>query len=432
MHTVRQTLTIGGTLLTALQVFIVSTSAQEASPTLTTLHGFGGSPDGANPCARVVIGPGGVLYGTTAYGGSSGNGTVFSLAPPATPGGSWTEAVLYSFRGGSDGANPIGRVAVGERGVLYGTTASGGTSAYGTVFALRPPASSSGKWTERVLHNFSGYPNDGEDPAAGVAIGPGGVLYGTTVFGGDPGGGTVFSLTPPASPGGAWTEAVLYNFTGGSSDGASPYAGVVIGSGGVLYGITENGPSDMGDGRAFSLTPPATPGGTWTETALYSFPPFASPWGDVVIGDGGVLYGTTVESGTGVQGTVFSLKPPATPGGTWTEAVLHSFTGGPDGSYPYAGVQVGHGGRLYGTTVSGGASDLGTVFSLTPPASPGGAWTEAVLYNFTGASDGYYPQGGVVIGSDVLYGTTEYGGTGLCPGSNGSSQGCGTVFSLTP
>jgi len=429
MHTTRQTLTPGGTLLTALLVYIVSMSAQTSSPTLTTLHSFSGSPDGGNSQARVVIGPAGALYGTTVYGGTSGYGSVFSLRPPASPGGAWKETVLYSFPGGSAGANPTGSVALSRRGLLYGTTSAGGASGFGTVFSLRPPTSPGGAWTERVLHNFSGYPSDGEAPIAGVAFGTGGVLYGTTKNGGTAGGGTVFSLTPPTSAGGIWTEIVLYNFTGSSSDGSEPVAGVVIGCGGVLYGTTSNGPLTMGDGRVFSLTPPASPGATWTETVLYSFPPFATPWGGVVIGSGGELYGTTAEGGTGAVGGVFSLSPPASAGGTWTEAVLHSFTGGTDGSYPYAGVRIGNGGRLYGTTVNGGSSGVGTVFALTPPASPGGVWTEAVLHSFTGSSDGYYPQGGVMIGRDgVLFGTAEYGGTGACP----ASFGCGTVFALTP
>jgi uncharacterized repeat protein (TIGR03803 family) len=149
-----------------------------------------------------------------------------------------------------------------------------------------------------------------------------------------------------------------------------------------------------------------------------------------------VLYGTTEEGGTGTGGTgfacssgcgtVFSLTPPATPGGAWTETVLHdfAFTGG-DGAVPEAGVVIGTSGVLYGTTAYGGASDAGTVFSLTPPASPGGAWTETVLHDFTGGSDGRYPEAGVAMGkSGGLFGTTDLGGAGTC--------NCGTVFALKP
>jgi uncharacterized repeat protein (TIGR03803 family) len=177
-------------------------------------------------------------------------------------------------------------------------------------------------------------------------------------------------LTRPASPDKSWTEAVLYRFAGGTSDGANPYAGVVIGAKGVLYGTTDLG-------------------------------------------------------GTSNNGTVFSLTPPASPGGSWIEAVLHNFIGGTDGANPQTDVVIGRNGMLYGTTSLGGASNSGTVFSLTPPASPGGSWTEAVLYSFTGGSDGGLPAGAVTIGGRgmILYGTTEVGGT---------SQNYGTVFLLTP
>jgi len=207
------------------------------------------------------------------------------------------------------------------------------------------------------------------------------VLYGTTVNGGSSAFGTVFSLTPPAAPGGAWTEAVLHNFAGPPSDGYALQAGLVIGKGGVLYGTTwEGGTVPCLDicGTVFSLTPPAAPGGAWTEAVLYSFTGGSdgdAP-GGVVIGNGGVLYGTTQFGGASNVGTVFSLTPPAAPGGAWTEAVLHSFTGSPNDGADPEGVVIDVSGVLYGTTQSGGSSAFGTVFSLTPPAAPGGMWTE--------------------------------------------------------
>jgi uncharacterized repeat protein (TIGR03803 family) len=207
-------LTIGPTLLAAL----VSFTANGAAQTLHTLHAFSAYPrDGATPYqGAVVIGAGGVVYGTTLDGGSRNQGTVFSLTPPASPGGAWTEAV-YSFPGGRGGAHPYGGLVIGRRGVLYGTAGYGGISNLGMVFSLRPPSSPGGAWTEKMLYSFAGG-NDGAYPRAGVVIGSGTVLYGTTASGGiattacgigPPGGcGTIFSLTPPASPGGAWTEAV--------------------------------------------------------------------------------------------------------------------------------------------------------------------------------------------------------------------------------
>lgn len=141
-----------------------------------------------------------------------------------------------------------------------------------------------------------------------------------------------------------------------------------------------------------------------------------------MIGKGGVLYRTT----SGGAGTVFKLRPPASPGGARTETVLHNFVYPSEGYNPLAGV-IGSGGVLYGTTQYGGTGcpdpSCGTVFSLTPPAAPGDAWTEATLYSFTGGSDGLYPRGGVVISkSGVLYGATTSDGTWFA----------GTVYALKP
>jgi uncharacterized repeat protein (TIGR03803 family) len=408
-----------------------------AVPTLTVLHNFLSS-DGATPNAGVLMGSGGVLYGTTVSGGPV-NGTVFSLTPPS-PGSGWTEADLLNFFGSPiDGAEPEGALAMGNGGALYSTTYMGGAHTLGTVFSLTPPPAPGGPWTETVLHNFAGVPGDGALPVAGVTIGSGGVLYGTTASGGTGGAssvGTVFSLTPPASPGGVWTETVLHNFISGGSDGFGPNAGVAIGSGGVLYGTTDAGGA-FGWGTVFSLTPPASPGGAWIETVLYNFSNGiggAVPYAGVTIGNGGVLYGTTYGFGTSDKGTVYMLTPPGIPGGTWSVKSLHTFTGYPrDGANPYAGVVIGSGGVLYGATQTGGSSSAcgstigcGTVFSLTPPTSPGGAWTETVLHSFTG-SDGFFPRGSLLVDSTgLLYGTTAAGGSGP------PFTSPGTVFSLTP
>jgi uncharacterized repeat protein (TIGR03803 family) len=127
------------------------------------------------------------------------------------------------------------------------------------------------------------------------------------------------------------------------------------------------------------------------------------------------------------MGTVFELTPPASPGGTWTKTVLHAFTGGSDGSNPPAALIADSKGNLYGTTLSGGASNDGTVFELMPPASPGGTWTETVLHAFTGGSDGSIPYAGLIAGKGIpntttfgLYGTTFAGG----------ASNVGTVFEL--
>jgi uncharacterized repeat protein (TIGR03803 family) len=425
----------GAALLITLFAFPECTTAQTSSATFFTLHAFAGYPtDGFYLRSGVAIGPDGVLYGTTVEGGKlRSGGTAFSLTPPASPEGAWTESI-YSFRGGKRGANPYGGLAIDGAGVLYGTTANGGISNGGTVFSLIPPSSPGGSWAETVIYTFKGG-GDGGAPEAAVAIGSSGVLYGTTVGGGDSGNGTVFSLAPPSPPARAWTESILYSFTGGS-DGGTPASSLLIGSGGVLYGATSWGGTGtcvsdgIGCGTVFSLSPPASLGGSWTEKVLYSFggSDGFSPSGPVTIGSGGVLYGTTTEGGPSGTGTVFSLTPPAHLGGAWAEAVLCGFGDSTEGTFPVGGVVIGSGGVLFGTTKEGGGSNQGTVFSLTPPASPGSPWTETVLYNFTGGSDGGEPLAGVAIdNSGVLYGTTEYGGI-----RKRRNSGCGTVFMLTP
>jgi len=252
-----------------------------------------------------------VLYGTTYKDGVGKAGTVFSLSPPDTPGGTWTIRSLRSFSG-ADGAYPSARVVIGAGGVLYGTTSDGGAAGKGTAFSLTPPASAGDSWTETVLHNFQGTP-DGGTPYAELAIGSGGVLYGTTRYGGATGVGTVFSLTPPATPGGAWTEAVLHSFDG-RRDGAEPFAGVAIdAASGSLYGTTAGFiRSHINYGTAFVLAPPATTGDPWQFDLLHTFTrgvDGGGPEGTPVIGARGEFYGTTIDVVGGRSGTLFSITP---------------------------------------------------------------------------------------------------------------------------
>ncbi|HTT63494.1 MAG TPA: choice-of-anchor tandem repeat GloVer-containing protein [Bryobacteraceae bacterium] len=425
MRTTGLTLTSRGTFLAVLLTFSGHLAGQTPPPALTTLYTFRGGPaDGAAP-GTLVFGKGGVLYGTTGVGGAFNAGTVFSLTPPATSGGAWTETILYNFATGSgDATSPNSSLVMDSNGVLYGTTSVGGAKGLGTVFSLAPPSESGSAWTETVLYSFTGAPGDGAEPLAGVVFGSGGVLYGTTNAGG-PGAcefvpigcGTVFQLAPPSYPGGAWTESVLHSFnaTGG---GRGPNAPLAVGSRGELYGTTYvSGAS--GGGVVFALTPPSEPGGSWTKAVL-SNQLGSELTAGVVIGKKGVLYGTTQNGGFG-NGTVFSLTPPASPGGAWTQKVLYTFRSTPDGGTPIGGVAIGNGGVLYGATSGGGANSEGAIFSLKPPSVPGGAWTEGFLYSLT-YSEGISPRAGVVIGRNrLIYGTAATGGLGY-----------GTVFSLKP
>jgi uncharacterized repeat protein (TIGR03803 family) len=420
---------------------MVATGAEQASPTtgftidvaFATFYDFtGGASSGANPKRALVFGNGfggqPALYGVTPYGGASNDGTVYSdtfcfncLA----------FAILHTFTGPpGDGMTPDGALVIDGNGVIYGTTGGGGShSPNGIVFSLTPPTSPGGAWTETVLHNFAGVPNDGGNSYASLVIGGGGVLYGTTFYGGISGNGVVFSLAPPASSGGAWTETILHKFAGSPNDGANPHTAVTPGAGGVFYGTTYNGGAS-GNGTVYQLTPPgpegSPSGGAWTETVLYNFAGTpsdgANPHGDLVIGNGGVLYGTTLNGGTYGFGTVFSLTPPKSQGSPWTETVLYNFAGGTDGAEPRAGLVIEPDGSLYSTTYYGGESGQGTVFSLSPPASPGGAWTETIWIRFAGGN-GAIPEAGLVRDSNgVLYGATY----------NGGMSNLGVLFLLVP
>ena len=317
----------------------------------------------------LVVGQDGVLYGTTQQGGSPcGCGTVFELRPPASPGGSWVHRVLHSFTNASDGEHPEKGVAIGAGGILYGTS-HGGAGDAGTVFSLQPPASPGGQWVFTTLHAFD-YGSEGAGPG-GLTIAPDGVLIGAT-SGGAAGYGTAFSLAPPGSPGDAWIFTKLYTFTGGAS-GTTP-SNLVIDKGGVLYGSMFAGgnPScvydfSSGCGTVYSLTPP-TPGGDWVFTTLYTFTggtDGALPAGVIVTPKGDLIGTVEVGGASTFYGAVFSLAPPASSGGSWAMTTLWSFTTS-GGENPETGVVFGAGGALYGTTAQlPSCGGCGMVFSLT-------------------------------------------------------------------
>jgi len=387
------------------------------SPGCTPAYFFQGGADGGDPVGGVTLGANGALYGTT-NGGGVNEGTVYELTPPAKTGALWAYNLLYSFGsiGDTDGIQPQGPLVIDKNGVLYGMTPNGGGASCGEVFSLTPPAVPAGAWDYNIIYNFLGG-TDGCHPwYAGVVIGKNGEFYGTTAYGGSTtlnggaGWGTVFELTPPADPGGIWTESVLYGFKGGK-DGGLPQANV-LSTGGVLYGTTYTGGIDAcpgedgGCGVVFELKPRA--GGAWKESVLYSFTggnDGGNSSAPLTI-KGGVLYGTTSQEDSGGSqcawgcGTVFELAPPAIAGGAWTETALYHFQPNPaypgpcpviqcDASSPVGGVIFGPGGALYGTTVYGGPFATGTIFELAPPAVPGGAWTETVLYD-----ESFYPPTG--------------------------------------
>ena len=194
-----------------------------AAGTESVLHSFvGGTTDGQQPIAGLVMDSAGNLYGTTSFGGENDDGTVFKISAGGTA------SILYSFKGGTtDGKVPDSGVIMDGAGNLYGTTSMGGANGDGTVYEI------SAAGTESILHSFDGYPTDGQLPWAGLAMDNAGNLYGTTTEGGANDDGTVFKIDA------AGAETVLYSFKGGTTDGQGPFSSLIIDGAGNLYGTTE-------------------------------------------------------------------------------------------------------------------------------------------------------------------------------------------------
>ena len=359
--------------------------------------------------------------------GGSGCGTVFQLSP--RQGGGWTETILHSFGNGADGQMPMGTLVADQQGNFYGTTTSGGShnncsgSGCGTVFELSPRQG--GGWTETILHSFGGS-TDGKEPVGNLVVDTNGNLYGTTAFGGihpcsgGDGCGTVFELSP--RQGGGWIETILHSF-GQTGDGENPMAGLVIDGQGNLYGTTYNGGIHQ-LGTVFELSPNQS--GGFTEVVVHSFgrgSDGTNPDANLIIDSNGNLYGTTQYGGIHSQGTAFEMSPRQ--GGGFSETLLHSFGNlvSNDGQNPIAPLAMDTDGNFYGTTFQGGIYFAGTAFELSPNGS--GGWNEVMLRNFGNGIDGAYPAAGVLLDSaGHVYGTTELGGS--------SPSLDGVVFEITP
>ncbi|MBV9647917.1 MAG: hypothetical protein JO043_10675 [Candidatus Eremiobacteraeota bacterium] len=332
--------------------------------TETLVHEFSGYPvDGALPGGGLVADAAGNLYGTAEAGGGSNSGVVYKIDAKGN------ETVLYSFCPNSphcdDGRMPVSNLTIDAAGDLFGVTAYGGLTTgtcgganfgCGVLFKI----ASSGK--ESVLYAFRGSPSDGQNPFANLILDDG-KLVGTTLYGGTasnpcagsvPGCGTLFSVTLKGK------ERVLHFFSGGNQDGDFPMGGVIKDNAGNVYGTTQSG-GPANSGVVYEID-----AASGSERLLYAFKGDSMgdgslPTGWLVRDNEGKLYGTTLQGGAvkrGGYGTVYEVTP------SGTEIVLHTFSAGRrDGAQPLAGL-LRSGRTLYGTTNLGGAQSWGTVFAV--------------------------------------------------------------------
>jgi uncharacterized repeat protein (TIGR03803 family) len=333
-------------------VFRLDTHGTEA-----VLYSFTGYPsDGQYPLAGLFRNARGVLYGTTVGGGTDDNGTVFKLDTNGK------ETVLHGFGGNGDGGSPgLSALIQDSSGNLFDTTEGGGKQGRGTVYRITPSGD------ETVLYSFVGG-TSGAEPIAGLVEDEQGNLYGSTAFGGDdncnpPNGcGTIFKLAKNGA------ETVLYSFTGGTTDGTDPRGTLVRDADGNLYGVTLEG-GEYGLGTVFKID---TNGKETVLHSFAGGSDGAEPDAGLVRDDAGNLYGTASQGGSGSCfngfqrgcGTVFEINP------SGTETILYSFTNGADGSFPFAGLLRTATGDLYGATVLGGSNacggyGCGAIFKLT-------------------------------------------------------------------
>lgn len=406
------------------------------------LHGFASTnpAGGSDPQSSLTLGADGAYYGTTVFGGTgSGDGcNACGTAFRITTGGTFT--TLHSMTAG-EGNRPIGRLALGADGNLYGTNAAGGgTSTSGSVYsgsAFRiTPAGAFTVLFRFIADTSVDAVNTGIYPASGLITGPDGNFYGTTesavatnAVPGCAGGvinltllgpaGTVYRLTPA----GVLTtlSCFTYDSAGRHADGSGPDAALTLGADGAFYGTTIGAglvpagttPSNpatpsLGSGTVFRVTS----SGSISRIATFSAPPSEgrTASGPLLQAADGTFYGVTA-SGTpkGYAGSIFRLTA------SGTLSTLHQFS--PSGQ-PEAGLSLGPDGAFYGTAETGGNNGVGSVYRITADGD------FSTLYSFTGGTNGLRPKAALTLGSDGLfYGTTSEGGRGT---------GSGTIFRISP
>lgn len=344
---------------------------------------------------------------------------VFVLVVAAVPAAqAQTFTVIHAFTGGNDGSLPLAGLTPAGPGTFYGTAADGGAHRWGLVFKLSHSASG---WVLYPLYSFSG--NDGGSPESRVTIGPDGALYGTTYQEGANGGGTVYKLTPPLTACRSfvcsWTETVLHSFPDPlTTDGFNPDGDLTFDHAGNVYGTTVAGGSGnpygcfgSGCGVVYQLT---NSQGSWTENIVHQFTGGSdggNPFAGVLLDQAGNIDGTACVGGVSTSaGLAFQISA-----SDWVETAIYDFQGVQDGKCPY-GLTPDATGNLYGTSAASGSWGDGAVYELSPGQ---GGWNFASLYQFTSGTGGSSPLTRDSAGN--LYGTTFSGG----------GYNYGTVFKLT-
>ncbi len=397
--------------------------------TFTNLYNFAGSGDksGADPCGALIL-SGGTLYGTTYYGGTNNDGTVFAIN---TNGSDYNLLHSFNYGNASDGAYPYFGNLVQSGSTIYGAAYQGGTNDVGMVFAINTDGTGfTNLYSFTYASSSDSYTNsDGAYPySTTLALSSGGTLYGAATYGGTNGTGTIFAIN---TNGTGYT--VLHTFsptvnignsTYTNSEGAYPVSGLTL-SDGILYGTTYFGGTN-GGGTVFALS---TNGGTVTVLHAFGTAPQASPDTNSdgafnycgLILSGSTLYGTSTFGGTNGHGTIFSVNT------NGAFSLLHTFSAlnsgsNSDGAYPYIGNLILSGNTLYGTAEEGGSGTNGTVFSINTDGADFTVIHAFTRFSASGTnSDGATPYGGLLLSGNMLYGTAESGGL----------YDDGTVFAIT-
>jgi uncharacterized repeat protein (TIGR03803 family) len=390
-------------------VLLLCAAGQASAQTFTVLTSLGSvAPPGGggNLVWSLVQGLDGNFYGVTnGGGGTCANnpfatcGTVFKV----TPAGKLSVIHEFCQNNCTDGGAPFSGLFLSPSGNFYGTTTQDLVNHGGTVYSITP----AGRVT--TLVSFTG--GGGQGTPYGPVVEDNGFFFGITALGGSAQDGTTYRLTPS----GTLTTLHTFNGTNGNQAGLIGES-LLQAANGDFYGATPFGTESSNTcGTIFKMTPQGT------VTTLYSFENTSAqgcePVDGLVQGSDGDFYGTAVGGGPANDGVIFKLTS------TGTLTVLYNFCSQSDcadGSEPNSGLILATDGNFYGTTISGGANNQGTIFQLTP----GG--TFKVLYSFcsqAGCTDGETAYSALIQATDGnFYGTTSDGG--------GAGNG-GTVYKLS-